>query len=64
MGMVGWTWYFPSVVEINSVIIWEDNINIFMLSMMTELAPNKFQWEKATNVLLGDLSYVLVKKKN
>jgi len=52
--MVGWTWHFPSVVEIITVPIWEDNIKICIEhDDVIYLAPDKFHSENATNTLLG-----------
>jgi hypothetical protein len=63
--MVGWTWHFPSVVEINSVTIWEDNIKLYVEhDDCIYLAPNKFHSENATKTLLGDAIYVVVQSFN
>jgi hypothetical protein len=63
--MVGWTWHFPSVVEISSVGILGDNIKLYVEhDDWIYLAPNKFKWENATNILLGNLSFVLVQNFN
>jgi hypothetical protein len=63
--MVGWTWHFPSAVEINTVPIWEDNIKIYVEhDDCIYLAPDKFNSENAMNTLLGDVFYVVVQNIN
>jgi len=52
--MVRWTWYFPSVVEISTLLIWDDNIKIYVEDVDgIYLAPDMFHSESATNTLLG-----------
>jgi hypothetical protein len=52
--MVGWTWYFASVMEISTVPIWKDNIKIYVEHCDgIYLAPDKFHSENATYTLLG-----------
>ena len=62
---MGWTWYFPSVVEKSTVPMREDNTEIYVEhDDCIYLAFEKFHSENATNTLLGDVIYVVVQNFN